>query len=105
MQELPSYIPPNPYADNPSWDPNGPVGRLVDVSTHYPMTIGQLVQAGAAPPFGWMPGERNTAIPLYTMPGQPSQAEIMAMMASQNYAVGRSNTDAELMTTLLIIMF
>lgn len=105
MQEQPSYIPPYAFnGDSPLYDPNGPVGQLVASTSEIGATIGQLAQSGFPPIHGWMVGEGNYAYPFYGIPGQPSQAEIMAMMASQYYAVGQDNTNAEFMATLLLVM-
>jgi len=100
MQEPSFYIPPYPDVDRPSGNPYGPDGGLVDAFSDTNATIAQQYQAGMIPPYGWMRGDNNTAIPLYTMPGQPSPGEIMAMMQA-NATV---NANAPYLAAIFLIL-
>ncbi len=117
MQELPSFIPPGGLRDDMghlTFDPNGPVGRLVDSSYERRMTLGELAQQREPPPFGFgwvLDYSQGTAIPYWGIPGQtpysPSPFDFLAMqaaaMAAQASTAQANNgyTNAELLLLLL----
>jgi hypothetical protein len=114
MQEpFPSYIPPGAFVgESRLYDPNGPVGQLVDISSESKMSIGQLAQSEYPPIHGWWVGG-DTIYNQYAIPDyQPPPAVQFAMMAAQyemmvtqQYAVQQTDTSAEFMAALLLIMF
>src|SRR2546425_1953630 len=101
MQEPPpSYIPPPwMWGENPSYYLNA-AGQYVDISSEIGATIGQLAQSEYPPLHGWMLGEGNAAIPVYRIPGQPSPAEIMAML---NSGVSQYDKNAGFLAALLLL--
>ena len=99
MQELPSYIPPGGMFDERgqlTFDPNGPVGRLVDPTYERQTTLGQLAQLREPPTEGWiLDYSQGTAIPVWDVPGQLPPA----FMAVQT---GRPQNDTAAQLLLLL---
>ena len=86
--------------------PNGPVGKLIDISSEGRMSIGQQAQLGYTPIYGWtVASEGNYAFPALWIPGQPPPGAIEAMLAAQSYFTQQANTEEELMAAMLLTMF
>lgn len=59
----PNYLPPRDGDGRLLWNPAGPDGDLVDLSTQTGRTIGEIVESENPPPYGWYRGPEGTAIP------------------------------------------
>ena len=65
-QDPPYYFePPHQAQDGRlSWNPDGPDGRLIDLTVgEHGTPIGELVRSGEPPAHGWIRGPEGTAIP------------------------------------------